>query len=135
MRNYERANCVIINNREVQYEMRDRGNSEEFLMKKLASKQNIQDIIVTRGEQGALLYNKKHNKFYYSQAFANYVLDKVGAGDAMLSLLALCLKNKLSRELSLMLGSLAAAQSVETVGNKDSVNKIKIIKTLEHLLR
>ena len=53
----------------------------------------------------------------------------------MLSITALCLKNNFSRDLSVLIGSLAAAQSTETFGNKHSVNKIKILKTLEHLLK
>ena len=53
----------------------------------------------------------------------------------MLSITALCLKNKFSRDLSLLIGSLAAAQSTETFGNKHAVNKIKILKTLEHLFK
>ena len=32
-------------------------------------------------------------------------------------------------------GALAAAQSTESIGNKNSVSKIKILKTLEHLLK
>ena len=70
-----------------------------------------------------------------SDAFAKKTIDKVGAGDAMLSLIALSLKSKFDKRLSLLVGSLAAAQSVETVGNKESINKIKILKTIEHLLK
>ena len=62
-------------------------------------------------------------------------VDKTGAGDAMLAIISLCLKNKLSNELSLLIGSLAAAQSTESIGNKNPVNKIKILKTLENLLK
>ena len=64
------------------------------------------------------MISKKENKFNSCAAFAETALDKVGAGDAMLSITALCLKNKFSRDLSLLIGSLAAAQSTETFGNK-----------------
>ena len=37
--------------------------------------------------------------------------------------------------ISLLIASLAAAQSTEIIGNKESVSKIKILKTLEHLLK
>ena len=39
------------------------------------------------------------------------------SSDAMLALIALCLKSKFTPELSLLVGSLRA-QSVETIGNK-----------------
>ena len=135
MRNYKNVDCVIVNEREIQHEMRDRNNKTEFLMKKLSLQQKIKNMIVTRGKKGALIYNKKDNKFNSCAAFAETAVDKIGAGDAMLSIASLCLKNKFSDELTLLLGSLAAAQSTETIGNKNSVNKIKILKTLENLIK
>ena len=135
MRNYKNINCVIINEREIQHEMRDRNNKTEFLMKKLSLQQKIKKMIVTRGKEGALMYNGKDNKFNLCPAFADTAVDKIGAGDAMLSVVSLCLKNKFSDELTLLLGSLAAAQSTETIGNKNSVSKIKILKALENLIK
>jgi len=135
MRNYKNVDCVIINDREIHQEMRDKNNKTEILMKKLSAQQKINNLVVTRGKQGALLYNKKFNKFNSCEAYARTVVDKIGAGDAMLSIVVLCLKNGFSRELSLLVGSLAAAQSTETMGNKESVNKTRILKTLEHMLK
>ena len=60
---------------------------------------------------------------------------KIGAGDAMLSLIALCLKSNFSNELALLIGSLAAAYSVRTMGNKETTDKLKILKGLEHILK
>ena len=79
--------------------------------------------------------DKSKNKFTSCEAFAENVIDKIGAGDAMLSIIALFFKCGFSKELSLLIGSLAAAQSAETIGNKETVSKIKILKTLEHMMR
>ena len=135
MRNYKNLDCVIINKREIHHEMRDRNNKTENLMKKLSFQQKIDNLVVTRGSEGALLYNKKYNKFSFCRAFAKNVVDKIGAGDAMLSIIALCLQKGFTRELSLLISSLAAGQSAETIGNKETVSKPKILKTLEHLLK
>ena len=135
MRNYKNVDCFIVNQREIQHEMRDRNNKTELLMKKLSFQQKIKNIVVTQGKEGALIYNRQNNKFNYCAAFAEITVDKTGAGDAMLAIISLCLKNKLSNELSLLIGSLAAAQSTESIGNKNPVNKIKILKTLENLLK
>ncbi|MDP7197294.1 MAG: transposase, partial [SAR202 cluster bacterium] len=62
-------------------------------------------------------------------------VDNIGAGDAMLSIIALCLKCGFDRDLALLIASLAAAQSVEIIGNKEAVNKTQIIKTLENILK
>ena len=104
-----------------------------MLMKKFSLQQKVQNLVVTRGVEGALLYNKK--KFIECGAFAETAVDKIGAGDAMLSIISLFFKCGLTRELSLLAGSLAAAQSARTIGNKEAVSKEKIFKSLEHLLK
>ena len=135
MRKYKNIDCLIINERELRHELRDKNNKIELLVKKLASQQNIKDLIVTRGAQGSMLYNKKEGKFKTCEALAKSAVDKIGAGDAMLSMIALCLKSKLDKDLSLLAASLAAAQSVETIGNSETINKIKILKSINHLLK
>ena len=45
------------------------------------------------------------------------------------------LKVGLDLELSLFIGSLAAAQSVETIGNSVPVNKIQLLKTFSHAIK
>ena len=133
MRNYKNMNCVIINEGELRHEMRDKNNSIEKLMKKFSKEQKVKNLVVTRGKEGALLYSK--TKFVECSAFAETTIDKIGSGDAMLSLISLFFKSGLTWELSLLAGSLAAAQSTETIGNKESVNKEKILKSLKHLLK
>ena len=115
--------------------MRDKISKLENLMKKLSIDKNIKNLIVTKGESGSILYNKKINKFFYADAFARKVVDKIGAGDTMLSLIGPCLKTKVDYETTLLIGSLAAAYSVETIGNKDTIDKINFLKTLDNILK
>ncbi len=135
MRKYNNIDCVIINETEIRHELRDKNEKIEDLMKKLSKERKIKNLIVTRGKKGSVIYNKIENKFNYSEALANNDVDKIGAGDAMLALSAMCIKLNLDRNLSLLLGSLAAAQSVETIGNKHKVSKIKILKSLENIIK
>ena len=135
MQNYKNVNCVIINEKEIRHEMRNRNEKIEFLMKELSRKQNIENLIVTQGTVGAILYNNKDKKFNLCGAYAKVAIDKIGAGDAMLTIIALCLKYGLDNELALLIASLAAAQSVETIGNKESIDKTKILKTLENIFK
>lgn len=135
MRKYNDIKCVIINETEIRHELRNKDAKIENLLKELASLRKIDKLIVTRGKNGSILYERKEKKFYYSEAFANKTVDKVGAGDAMLSILSLCLYNKLDFNLGLLLSSLGAAQSVETIGNKYSVSKIKILKHIESIIK
>ena len=135
IRNYKNFDTLIINEKEIRHEMRDKINKLEFLMIKLSKEKMIKNLIVTLGGKGSVLYNRKKNKYFYIDAYANNIVDKVGAGDTMLSLIGPCLKSKIDSDTSLLISSLAAAQSVETIGNKNSLNKIKMLKTLENILK
>ena len=135
IRNYNSFNTLIINEKEIRHEMRDKIGKLENLMKKLSLEKRIKNLIVTKGESGSILYNKKINKYFYADAFAKKVVDKIGAGDTMLSLVGPCLKNNVDHETTLLIGSLAAAHSVETIGNKDTIDKINFLKTLENILK
>jgi len=96
---------------------------------------NINNLAVTRGSNGAVLYDKNKNNFINFEAFADKAVYKIGAEDAILSVIALFFKYGITKELSLLCGSLAATQSAMTTGNKKMVSKTKIIKTLQHLLK
>ena len=81
------------------------------------------------------MYCKKGDKFYACPAFASKVVDKVGAGDAMLALLSLAIKKKFDFNFSLLLGSLSAAQNVESISNSTPCNKKIMTKHLEHIFK
>ena len=135
IRNYKNFNTLLINEKEIRHEMRDKISKLELLMSSLSKEKNIKNLIVTRGGEGATLYSKKNNKFYYVEAFANKIIDKIGAGDTMLSLIGPCLKSNIDSDTTLLISSLAATQSVESMGNKKSISKMTILKTLENILK
>ena len=126
---------IIINQKELEMEFRDKSTNLKNLIKKLSKINNIKNLVVTQGRQGATFFDKKKNSFFKSDAFAKEVVDKVGAGDAFLSLTSLILKESQNKQLALLIGSLAAAQSAEDMGNKNPVNKINLLKHLEHILK
>ena len=132
---YKKADCVIINEGELRHELRSREGDLEILMRDLSKKLKATNIVVTRGSNGATLYNKKKRQFYSCPAFATKVIDKVGSGDAMLALLSISLRAGYDERFSLFLGSLAAAQSVESIGNSKSINMYEIVKTIQHAIK
>lgn len=132
---YKSLNCVIINEKELRHELRDKNCEIKTLVKVFAKKQNIKDLVLTRGAKGAILYSKSSNIFYESAALAGKVVDKVGSGDTMLSIMALCLNEKVDKNLSLLLGSLAAADAVQNFGNKKTLKKIELLKSIQYILK
>tara|TARA_B100000795_G_scaffold268570_1_gene255793 strand:+ start:2687 stop:4204 length:1518 start_codon:yes stop_codon:yes gene_type:complete len=133
IRNYKNFNTLIINEKEIRHETRDKISKLEVLIINMAKEKNIQNLVVTMGKSGSMLYCKK--KFYYSDAYAHKIVDKVGAGDTMLSLIGPCLKSNIDKNITLLISSIAAAQSVETIGNKETIKKLNMLKTLENMLK
>jgi rfaE bifunctional protein kinase chain/domain/rfaE bifunctional protein nucleotidyltransferase chain/domain len=131
---YKKINTLIINENELRHEMRDKINKVEDLSYKLAKNHDIKNLVITRGKNGAILLKNKR-KLIYCPAFANKVLDKVGAGDAMLSIISLCLKVKMPEDLAIFLGSLAGATAVENIGNSKFINKNQLLRQVEYLIK
>ena len=132
---YNNVDCVVINEQELRQELRNKNEKVENLAKKLAKILNIKNLVITRGSDGAFLFDSKTKNIFYSPAFASKVVDKVGAGDTMLSIISLLVKLKFQHSLSLFLGSLAGAISVEGLSNKVPLNKTKLFKYMEHILK
>ena len=134
IRKYKDINCLIINETELRHEMRQREGDSHKLASKLKKSINAKYISVTRGKDGAFLLNN-NNKPILCPGFATQVVDKIGSGDALLALLSIGLYSELESDLSLFLASIAAGQSVETLGNSIPVSKIILLKTISHYLK
>ena len=134
IRKYQNINCLIINANELFHEMRERDGDLEALALELKKLINADYISVTQGKNGAFLLND-HKPLVNCPAFASEVVDKVGSGDTLLALLSICIYSGFSENLSLFIASLAAAQSVESVGNSSHVSKVLLLKTISHFLK
>ena len=133
--NYNKPDILIMNEAEIRYEMKNRQNSLEILMKEIVQKIKTNYVFVTRGSKGSICYNKIKNKFYYCPGFANNVVDKVGAGDSMLAIIALTLFLTKDEELALFLSSIAASEIVAFLGNEKNIKRLNYLRNLEILLK
>ena len=134
IRKYKDINCLIINEAELRHEMRQREGDVQKMAATLKKLINANYISVTRGRNGAFLFNDSKLPVL-CPGFATQVVDKIGSGDALLALLSVCLYSKIDDDLSLFIASIAAAQSVETIGNSVPVNKVILLKTISHFLK
>ncbi len=96
---------------EISKKMNSPYNSFEQNIKFISEKTNTQQICVTKGAFGAVLYNK--GKFYYNSGYFVNVVDTVGAGDSFLATLIIRLLKGKSPQKSLnyacAIGALVAA--------------------------
>jgi sugar/nucleoside kinase (ribokinase family) len=63
------------------------------------------------------------------------VVDRIGAGDAFLSLAGLCAANGLGAEVAAFVGSAAAAIDVQIVCNREPVSLVGLQKYVSTLLK
>ena len=77
LKNYRNIDCLVINEKEIRHEFRNRTSRVEILMKDLSKSQNIINLIVTKGIEGSILFNKKQNKFFNCDAFSKTAIDKM----------------------------------------------------------
>jgi rfaE bifunctional protein nucleotidyltransferase chain/domain len=129
------ADCLVINETELRYELRDKYSNIEKLIKKLSQKRDFKIIIVTQGTDGATLFDKKNRTFYYCPAFHSIVKDKVGAGDTLLFIFSIVFYVSRCPVLSLFLSSLAAAENVKYYANSKILDDVFLIKILSHILK
>ncbi len=85
------------------------------------------------GEKGPMVFNGE--KFIYCPAFAQKVVDRVGAGDTLLAITSLCFAGGIDERITLLLGNLSAAETVANTGTGNKLNKINLLKTVETLLK
>lgn len=135
LQKYKKISSSIINETELRHEMRNKKGDIKDLTFQLQKKLKCENLLVTRGKNGAILLNKKDNSLIECPAFANKIVDKVGAGDAMLSIISLLIKVGAPRDLSLLLGSFAGAASVESMGNSQSLRKKDFLRYIEFSLK
>ena len=129
------ADCLVINETELRYELRDKDNKVENLIKELSQKRDFKIIIVTQGSDGATLFVKKTKIFYYCPAFQSNVIDKVGAGDTLLFIFSIFFYISRCPVLSLFLSSLAAAENIKHYANSKILDDVFLIKILNHILK
>lgn len=133
LQNYKNIDLVVINETELRLEFGEEDSNLKLLALKKIKKSKIKNLIITQGKNGATLFRKNH-ALVHCPAFVEKSVDKVGAGDAMLSLCALAIKQNLSPEIVLFLGSIASAINVNTVGNKVAVDYTQLERFLKFTL-
>ena len=89
---------------------------------------------ITRGVNGLTCFQQP-NTFIEIPAFATSSVDRIGAGDSYLSLSALCLAKGFSPLLAGFIGSVAAAISVQIVGNQEPIKKVPLCKFITRLMK
>jgi rfaE bifunctional protein nucleotidyltransferase chain/domain len=131
---YPRADYITMTENEIRLEARDRRGDIREMVRTVADRLSCDRFAVTRGSNGCLCYRKKQG-FVEVPAFAEKIVDRIGAGDAFLSISALCAVRNAPMEIVGFVGNIAGAEAVATVGNRQPIERISLMKHVETILK
>ncbi len=131
---YPRADYVCLAQREVALETRNQQLSPEEMAEHVAAKLDCRRVMITRGNTGTLLHTAP-DRFDRVPALATKVVDRVGAGDAVLCVTALCTAVDAHPAVTAFLGNVVGAEAVAILGNQRSVDRTATFRHVECLLK
>jgi rfaE bifunctional protein kinase chain/domain/rfaE bifunctional protein nucleotidyltransferase chain/domain len=130
---YKNVNYICVQEGELRHEYRNPTATVKDLTSNLFGQVKPDAIVITQGKKGSLSF--KDNKFTVCPAFATKVVDRTGAGDALLSITSLCFAADIPTDLTLFIGNLVAAEKVALIGTGFKLDKEKLLKTIVSLLK
>ena len=130
---YPRADYVCINEGELRLDARDRDAPLETLVESLSKKLQCTRFLVTRGA-GGVVYHDPSGR-YESPALATKIVDRIGAGDALLALTAVSAAAGAPPDVIAFIANVVGAQQVRAMGNSVSVERVPTLKFIQALLK
>ena len=131
---YPQADFVCIAEHEIRVETRDLNGKLRPMITSLARKLDCDCFVVTRGRRGCVI-GSKGDRFAQVPSFAARVVDRVGAGDAFLSITSLLARLGVDYEVLGFVGNVVGALAVGVIGNTKPVDKLSVKKYITSLLK
>lgn len=131
---YPRADFICIDEPEIRLACHDRVSDLRELIVSTARKLGNQRTIITRGHHGSMTYAAQEG-FFEIPVFSSKIVDRVGAGDAYLSVAAPCVAAGMPMDLVGFIGNAVGALAVRIVGNRSAVEPVPLYKFITALLK
>jgi rfaE bifunctional protein kinase chain/domain/rfaE bifunctional protein nucleotidyltransferase chain/domain len=130
---YKRADYVCIHEGEIRLDTRSRSGELRSLVADVARRLSCGTMMITRGQNGTLVY--RGGEFVDGPALATRIVDRIGAGDAVLAITALSVARGVEPDILAFIGNLVGAQAVGIVGNRTFIDRVALIRSIESLLK
>lgn len=131
---YPRAHYICIDEPEVRLAAHDRRSNLEEIIRRLAKDLACSRVSITRGHKGSVVYADGEG-FSHAPVLSREIVDRIGAGDAYLSVTAPCVAMGYSTEIVGFIGNVAGALAVRIVGNRTPVEPVPLFKFITALLQ
>ena len=131
---YPRADYACVSEDEIRLEARQRHRDLFEIVEAAAAKLGCRDMTITRGEQGVLCHDRECG-FVRVPAFARHFADRLGAGDAVFAVTALCMARNAPVEVIGLVGNAVGAMAIAEVGNREPVDRVGLTRTIVSLFK
>jgi len=118
---YPRADFVSLSERELRLEVRSKARDTDSIIEEVAGRVGCSAMLITRGVHGNVLFDRATG-ISRSPSLSNRILDRVGAGDTVLSAASLCVAQGAPAEVVGFLSNVVGACAVATVGHRHSLD-------------
>ncbi len=130
---YPRADFISLNEPELRMAAGDRHSEIESVARNISQRLGARQLAVTRGIHGVLMLDG--DRQHAIPALSSRIVDRIGAGDAFLSIAGLCLAAEVPADIAAFFGSIAGAMNVQTVCNREPVDPTLFRKYMATLLK
>jgi rfaE bifunctional protein kinase chain/domain/rfaE bifunctional protein nucleotidyltransferase chain/domain len=131
---YPRADLVCVSEKEARMDARSRKRPLEDIVEEISGRLSCPRVLLTQGSQGCLCYESGAG-FARIPALTGHIVDRVGAGDTVLSVASLCAAQGAPMEITGFIGNAAGAQAVGTVCNARAVSRTALQKHIVSLMK
>ena len=131
---YPRADYICIDEPEIRLATHDNISQIDSLVGRVVKRLECHRAIVTQGHLGSLVYDGMNGSMAVP-AFSREVVDRVGAGDAFLSITSPCVAAGFPNELVGFIGNAVGALAIRIIGNKSPVEPVPLFKYIRTLLK
>jgi rfaE bifunctional protein kinase chain/domain/rfaE bifunctional protein nucleotidyltransferase chain/domain len=131
---YPRADYVSIGEPEVRLDTRQVNADLQVLTEKLARKISTKSFLVTRGSTGCSIYDRDLG-FFQVPAFAIRVVDRVGAGDAVLGITAPCVALGVPPRVLGFIANVVGAEACTIMGNRSFIEPSRLFRHITSLMK
>jgi rfaE bifunctional protein nucleotidyltransferase chain/domain len=131
---YPKVNYVSLNTIELNLEERTNAGDIKSKILNVAERIGIEKMLITEGKYGTILYDRKEG-FIRTPAFAGKVIDRIGAGDAIISLTAGLAFLNAPADIIGFVANAVASMAVSTVGHRTSIEPVGLFKYITTLLK
>lgn len=130
---YSKVHFAALDELEIRYAAHDKTSELSRVMKKVASQIGCKNLMITRGDRGALSLTEAGT--LSAPALATDVIDPVGAGDAFFAFTAPLAALKVPQEIVVFAGNAVGALAVQIICNREPVDPVHLKKFITTLLK